>query len=103
MTEADIVKFKKLKYILISDVSKLSFLNFYFYFFELAVESDEFNKNNTSENQNMDNIQVEKKGMTVCFSKHFGLYLITIDGILKDLVLPKTVGTINATMKAKQK
>ena len=88
---------------MISDVPKLSFLNFNLYIFELTVESDEVNNTDTSEDQNMDNIQVEKKGMTVCFSHIFGLYLIIIDGIQKDLVLQKTVGTINATMKAKQK
>ena len=51
----------------------------------------------------MDNIQVEKKGMTVCLTHIYGLYLIIIDGTQKDPLLQKTVGTINATMKAKQK
>jgi hypothetical protein len=70
----------------------------------LAVESDEVNKNDTSENQKLDSsIQVEKKGMNVRLTYILGLYLITIDGIQKDPLLQKTVGTINATMKAKQK
>ena len=51
----------------------------------------------------MDNIQVEKKGMTVCLTHIYGLYLIIIDGIQKDPLLQQTVGTINATMIAKQK
>ena len=51
----------------------------------------------------MDNIRVGKKGMTVCLTHIFGLYLILIDGTQKDLLLQKTVGSINATMKAKQK
>ena len=65
------MKIKALKYLLISDVPKLSFLNFNLYIFELTVDSDEVNNDNTSENQNMDNILVEKKGMTVCFINLF--------------------------------
>ena len=51
----------------------------------------------------MDKIQVKKKGRTMCFTHIFGLYLIITDGIQKDLLLQQTVGTIKATMKAKQK
>ena len=41
--------------------------------------------------------------MNVCLTHIFGLYLITIDGTQKDTLLQRTVGTINATMRAKQK